>query len=60
MSYDYKVKGLSPVKCSSCKNINNVMIVEKVSIAHCDDNQIIHICGDCLQNEEDYQKERCE
>jgi hypothetical protein len=60
MSYEYKVKGLSPVKCSSCRTISNVMLVEKISIAHADDNEVIPLCGDCLQNEEDYQKERCE
>lgn len=50
MKYEFKIKPLiANLPCFSCKTFENVLTVERVSIAHNDDNEIFCLCGDCLQ-----------
>ena len=54
--YEYKIKKL--IYCSSCKTPSLVYQVEKIGLAHDDDNELIHLCLDCLTNFEDREKEK--
>lgn len=56
--YEYKIKKL--IYCSSCKAPSLVYQVEKISLCHSDDNEIIKLCLDCLTDLEDREKEKGE
>lgn len=56
--YEYKIKKL--IYCSRCKTPSLVYDVEKISLCHSDDNEIIKLCLDCLTDLEDREKEKGE
>ena len=54
----YEIK--NKYMCSKCGSNHGVMVVEEKSVIYDDERQLLTICGDCLQNLEDYQEERGE